>query len=193
MFKDLVKKSRSYRGFDENRTISREELVDLVELTRSTPSAVNLQPLKYYIASEKEQLDVIQPMTNWAKALKNMTIPHEGKCPTGFIIICIDTSICPNISACLMDVGIVAQTMLLGAVEKELGGCMIGNFNKEDVKKNLKLDSKFEPILIVAIGKPDEKIVLTDVHEDGKTTYYRDENDVHYVPKRRLETLIINK
>lgn len=192
MFKELVKKDRSYRGYDENYRVSREEILELVDLTRYTPSAVNRQPLKYYIATDREEVVNIQSMTRWAKSLKNVTLPHEGKGPTGFIVICVDTGICPNIAACLMDVGIVAHTMLLGAVEKGLGGCMIGNFKKREVIHGLNLDKKLEPILIIAVGRPDEKIILTNVGEDGKTTYYRDENDVHYVPKRILKDIIIN-
>ena len=47
-------------------------------------------------------------------------------------------------------------------------------------------------MLIVALGKPDEKVVITDVPKDGDIGYYRDEDDVHYVPKRRLEDIVLN-
>ena len=88
--------------------------------------------------------------------------------------------------------GIVAQTMLLAAVEKGLGGCMIGNYDAGQVKQALGLAEHLAPVLILALGKPDETIVITEVGEDGNVNYYRDENDVHYVPKRSLEDLIIN-
>ena len=69
---------------------------------------------------------------------------------------------------------------------------MIGNFNAGQVKEELQLAEHLAPILIVAFGKPAEKIVLTEVGEDGNTNYYRDENDVHYVPKRKLEDIILS-
>jgi hypothetical protein len=119
-----------------------------------------------------------------------MTLPHPGKEPTAFIVICQDTDIDPNLSRYQRDVGIVAQTMLLAAVETGLGGCMIGNFSAESVHNVLKLDEHIKPLLIVAIGKPDEEVILTDV-VDGKTGYYRDEDDRHYVPKRAVEDMII--
>ena len=89
------------------------------------------------------------------------------------------------------DVGIAAQTILLAAVEKGLGGCMIGSFRKPELKSLLGLSEGIEPNLVVALGKPAEKVILTEVGADGSTAYYRDENDVHYVPKRRLEDIIL--
>lgn len=127
----------------------------------------------------------------WAKGLPDLTLPHPGKEPTVFIVICQDTSIDANLSRFQRDVGIVAQTMLLTAVEMGLGGCMIGNFNAESVHDALGLKEEIRPLLIVAIGKPDEEVILTDV-VDGKTGYYRDEQDRHYVPKRKLEDLVID-
>lgn len=88
--------------------------------------------------------------------------------------------------------GIVAQTMLLAAMEKGLGGCRIGNFGLEKVKEVLELLENLVLVLIVAFGKPDEKIVLAEIEKGQSIKYYRDENDVHYVPKRKLEDIIIS-
>ncbi|MBE5781591.1 MAG: nitroreductase [Clostridiales bacterium] len=193
MLKDLVYKNRSYRGYDESRKITREELLDMVECARLAPSSINMQPLKYYLVHEEEEVKKVQPLTHWARALPQMTLPHQGKHAQGFIIICQDTSVFEAIPRFQKDVGIVAQTILLRAVEMGLGGCMIGNYNAQEVKDTLNLSANLHPVLIVAIGKPDETIVLVDVPEDGNTNYYRDENDVHYVPKRSISDLIINK
>ena len=189
MFKDLVKQNRSYRGYDESRKVTREELLDLVDCARLTPSSVNRQPLRYYLAWEKEKVDRIQSLTKWAAALPDMTLPHPGMRPTAFIVICQDKKLAPT--PFLKDVGIVAQTILLAAVEKGLGGCMIGNYNAKTVQEKLDLPENMEPMLIVAIGKPAEQVVLTEVGEDGNTAYYRDSQDVHYVPKRKLEDVIL--
>ena len=193
MIKDLVQKNRSYRGYDESRKVTREELVNLVECARLAPSSVNMQPLRYYLIHTQEELDLLQPLTNWARALPELTLPHPGHCPTGFVVICQDTNLNPSIPRFQKDIGIVAQTMLLAAVEMGLGGCMIGNYDAGKVKAALNLAENLAPVLIVAIGKPDETIVLTDVGPNGETNYYRDENDVHYVPKRSLDDLIINR
>ena len=191
MFKDLVKKNRSYRGYDENRKISREELMEFVDCARFAPSSVNRQPFKYMLAYTQEDLDKIQPLTGWARALPHMKLPHPGKCPTAFIVICQDTEWDADLNRYIRDVGIVAQTMLLAAVEKGLGGIMIGNFSPEKLAKALELPDNIIPMLIVAFGKPDEQIVLTEVEEGESIQYYRDEQDVHYVPKRKLEDIVL--
>lgn len=191
MLKDLVVANRSYRGFDESYRFTREQLVGYVDLTRYTASSVNAQPLKYYIAYEKDEVDLIQSMTRWARALPNMTLPHDNMHPTGFIIICQDTEISNNLARYQKDIGIVAQTILLQAVEDGLGGCMIGNFTPEEVKEKLSLDEKLEPMLIIALGKPNEKIVITEIENGDSIKYYRDENDTHYVPKRKLDDILI--
>ncbi|MFI3168106.1 MAG: nitroreductase family protein [Bacillota bacterium] len=193
MFIDLVKKNRSYRGYDHSRKITKEELLSLVEMARLTPSSVNAQPLKYYLAYESEEVAVVQKMTKWAKALPELQLPHDGECPTGFIVICQDTKIDSALGRYLKDVGIVAQTMLLGAVEMGLGGCMIGNFPAGEVSKTLGFDDNISPLLIVAIGKPCEEIVMVEIENGESHKYYRDDNDVHYVPKRKLADIVISK
>lgn len=191
MLKELVIKNRSYRGYDPKVRLTKEDLLELVDLTRYTASSVNEQPLRYYIAWEKEEVEQILPLTMWAKALKNIQLPHPGKEPAAFIIICQDMNISSNTTRFQRDVGVVAQTMLLGAVEKGFGGCMIGSFYKPQLKELLNLPEGVEPNLIVALGKPAEKVVLTDVGKDGSTEYYRDAEDIHYVPKRSLKDLVL--
>ena len=190
MLIDLIKANRSYRGYDHSRQISREELLSMVEAARLCPSSVNMQPLRYFLACDPATVATIQSHTHWAKGLPDMHLPHPGKEPTAFIVICQDTSIDANLSRFQRDVGIVAQTMLLTAVEMGLGGCMIGNFNAGSLHDAIGLDEPIHPLLIIAIGKPDEEVILTDV-VNGKTGYYRDELDRHYVPKRKLEDLVI--
>lgn len=191
MMKELVKKSRSYRGYDESRKITREELVALVDCARYAPSSVNRQPFKYLLAYTQEALDQIQPLTGWARALPQMTLPHPGKRPTAFIVICQDTDWDADLKRYLRDVGIVAQTMLLAAVEQGLGGIMIGNFSPEKIAKAMELPEHIVPMLIVALGKPDEQIVLTEMEDGESCDYYRDERDIHYVPKRKLKDIIL--
>ena len=190
MFKDLVMKNRSYRGYDETRKVTKEELLEFVDLTRYTASTTNAQPLKYYIACGEEAAE-IQKLTKWAGALPQLDLPYPGTRPAAFIVICLDEAIAGS-PMFLRDVGIAAQTMLLAAVEKGLGGCMIGSFSKNELKALLQLPEKVEPNLIVAIGKPAEQVVLTDVGPDGSIRYYRDETGtVHYVPKRALQDILL--
>ena len=191
MILELAKKSRSYRGYDESRKLTKEELTYFVDCARFAPSSVNGQPFMYLLANDRDTVDKIQPLTGWARALPQMKLPHEGKCPTAFIVICQNTEWDADLKRYLKDVGIVAQTMLLAAAEKDLGGIMIGNFSPQRISEALALPETIVPMLIVAFGKPDEKIVLTEAGLGESVKYYRDENDVHYVPKRRLSDIII--
>jgi len=130
-------------------------------------------------------------LTGWARALPGKGLPYPGKRPTAFIVICQNTEWEENIARFQKDVGIVAQTMLLAAAEMGLGGIMIGNFSPEKVSLALELPENIVPVLIVAVGKPDETVVLTEAENGQSLNYYRDENDVHYVPKRKLENIIL--
>ena len=191
MLRDLVEKNRSYRGFDESRKVTREELLQMVDVARLVPSGANLQPLRYRLVFEAEEVKGMNALTRWAKALKDMQLPHPGKYPTAYICVCDDLTVCKNPDACRTDVGIAAQTILLQATEQGLGGCMLGNFDRSDVKALLGLPEHLEVVLLLAIGKPDEEITLCDV-QDGQTNYWRDGKDVHYVPKRTLEDIVIS-
>ena len=190
-FKELVLKNRSYRGYDETHRMTREELVELIDYARLTPSAMNGQPFCYYLAWEKEEVDKIQPLTKWGAALPQMTLPHEGKCPTGFIVICQNKEVSENLQQYRTDLGIVTQTMCLGATAKGLGCCMIGNFNGITLRDALGIDEQYMPLLVVAVGKPDETIVIREIEKGESTKYYRDDEDVHYVPKRKLEDILL--
>ena len=185
-FRELVLKNRSTRAFDPERRISREELEQLVDLARLTPSAVNLQPLKYLLSWQEETNALILAHTAWAGLLKDISLPPEGKGPAGYIVICIDTRIAKNAAT---DVGIAAQTILLGAAEKGLSGCMSGAIDPK-LHDLLGLKEQYRISLIVALGRGAEDIRLVETRGND-TAYYR-EGDTHYVPKRPLEEILIN-
>lgn len=192
MFLDLVKQARSHRGFRQNRKVTRQELEHLVECARFTPAARNDQVLKYYLAEKPETVAAIQPLTRWAGALAELHLPRKGAEPVAYIVICLDGSLAENPAPYQRDVGIVAQTMLLAAAEMGLNGCMIGSFAAGELREKLGLPEAIKPQLLLALGEGTDRIVITDVGEDGSTTYYRDAEDIHYVPKRTLEQLILN-
>jgi len=189
--KDLVLKNRSYRGYEGNAKQTREELMALVDHARLMPAAKNAQPLKYFLAYEKEVVDQIQAHTKWAGLLADLNLPFEGTKPTSFIVVLQDTEIEPVLAQFRNDVGIAAATITLAAAEKGLGCCMIGAYSAIGVKEVMQLPDNLSPALVIAIGKPAEKIVLTEA-KNGKVAYYRDEHNTHYVPKRQLEDIIVN-
>ena len=191
-FLEMVKKNRSYRGFDESRRISREELMELVNCARLTPSAANKQPLRYDLIWEAEEVAATLLLTRWAAALPQRHLPDPGKGPTAFVVLLQETEWVKDAAACQRDVGIAAQTLLLAATEKGLGGLMIGNFDRAGLENLRRYPEHLIPQLVIALGKPDERIVLTEAETNGPTSYYRDEQDVHYVPKRRLNDIVLS-
>jgi nitroreductase len=189
MFKDLITKCRSYRRFYEEIKIPTEDLKGLVSLARLTPSTSNSQALKYRLCNTPEETDKVYETLGWAGALPEWDGPEKGERPSAYIVILCDLSLGKNK---LYDDGIAAQTMMLGAVEMGYGGCILGNVQRNRLAEVLGIDSALYSIdLVLALGKPKEEVVIVPIKEDGDIRYYRDENQVHYVPKRGLEDLLV--
>ena len=188
MIRDLVMSNRSFRRFDEEITIERRTLEELIDLARLSASAANLQPLKYTISCGREKNALIFPHLAWAVYLEDWPGPAEGERPTAYIIMLGDTQISKTFGC---DHGIAAQSILLGAAEKGLGGCMIVSVQREQLRKALNIPSQYEILLVLALGKPKETVEIETVGTDNSIKYWRDSNGVHHVPKRPIEQIII--
>lgn len=188
MIRELITRNRSFRRFDESVKISSEAIAQWIDLARLSGSARNAQPLKYAVVSSAEMCARIFPHLGWAGYLKDWKGPVEGERPVAYIVVLKDKEIADN-HYC--DDGIAMQSILLGAVEAGYGGCMIGSVNKNKVSEILQLADHLEVLWVIALGKPVEEVVLDTAGRDIK--YWRDENQVHHVPKRPLEDLIVCK
>ena len=187
MLKELILKNRSYRRFYQDFQISKGALKELVDLARLCPSAANLQILRFMLINSKEESEKVFSCLGWAGYLKDWDGPKQGEKPSAFIVILSNR---PDWAYIKSDVGIVSQSILLGAVEMGLGGCMFGSVQKDKLRKSFSIPEEYEIQLVIALGKPKEKIVIEEVKGDD-IKYWRDENDVHHVPKRKLEDLIL--
>ena len=188
MIKDLVLKNRSYRRFYQETAIELETLRELVDLARLSASGGNIQPLKYILSCDPEKNALIFPHLRWAAYLKDWPGPPEGEMPSAYIIILGDKNISAQFGC---DYGIAAQSILLGATEKGLGGCMIATIRREELRRDLEIPANYEILLAIALGKPKEIVVLETVGPDGDIKYWRDEEGKHHVPKRPLDEIII--
>jgi nitroreductase len=186
--KDLIKANRSRRRFDPRIAVEAATLRELVDLARLSASGANLQPLKYYLSCQSGTNSAIFSNLSWAGYLKDWEGPSEDERPTAYIVILGDGRIKKSFGA---DPGIAAQSILLGAAEKGLGGCIVGSIKRDALQKALCLPDHFEILLVIALGKPAETVVVEDVGPDGDIRYWRDENEVHHVPKRSLDDLIV--
>lgn len=186
--KKLIEKTRSSRRFDEKVKITRRKLLSLVDLARLSPCARNQQALKFKLSYDREKNNRIFPALAWAGALKDWKGPEEGERPSAYIIILGDTRVSSDFGP---DHGIAAHSILLGASEMGLGGCMIGMIDRNLLRRNLGIPARYKILLVVALGKPSEQVALEELKKGQSTDYYRDENGVHHVPKRKMEDLII--
>ena len=187
-FESLVRKNRSIRRFYQNNKISKKALFSLVNLARLSPSAGNLQPLRYKLSNSTKTNNLIFPTLNWANYLREWSGPKIGERPAAYIIILADPTISKFVA---YDCGIASQSITLGAASIGLGACNIASINKDVLRKSLSISVVYEILLVIALGKPREKIIL----EEAKLSYFkyfRDNKDNHHVPKGQLKEIIID-
>lgn len=182
MLSKLIQKNRSYRRFDQTIKISSEQILSFINLARLSPSARNQQSLKYFVSNNEKTNHTIFTNLAWAGFLKDWNGPEEGQKPTAYIIITNDTNIAKNH---FCDEGIACQSILLGAVEQGLGGCIFGAINRSQLQKQLDIDTQLEILYVIALGKPIEVVVIETIEHDNYK-YWRDDNNIHHVPKRNI-------
>ena len=180
----LLHRNRSYRGYDPSRTVTREELMKMVEATTMVPSGKNQQALRYRLVTADES-DKVLPLIRLGGALPELHLPFPGTEPRAFLVIC---STIPENPVLDIDLGIAAQSLLLKAVEMGLNGIIIRAFDPKKMQEALGL--ALVPLLVIAIGKGAENIFLKPVDAGDSLTYYR-KDGVHFVPKLKVEDLLI--
>jgi nitroreductase len=185
----IAETNRSYRRFIQSHQISDRELLKFVNLARLSASGANLQPLKFILSNTEEKNQKIFPTLSWAGYLKEWSGPVEGEKPSAYIVILGDTTLANSFQ---YDAGIASQSILLGAAERGLGGCLIGSIKKDSLREALSIPEGYEILLVIALGKPGEKVVIENLAPDGDIKYWRDESDLHHVPKRGLGELILD-
>ncbi len=188
----LVTRNRTYRRFYEDAPIAIATLRELVDLARLSASAANRQPLRYILSTDRETNAEIFPTLAWAGYLKDWPGPEEGERPAAYIVVLADTAL--SLSAYVgVDHGLAVQNILLGAVERGLGGCIIGSVKRDQLRQALAIPERYEILVVLALGKPKETVVVEEIGPDGDIKYWRDAEGVHHVPKRRLTDLIIGE
>jgi nitroreductase len=189
MLKDLILKNRSYRRFHQNEKISVEQLRNWIDLARNSASARNSQSLKYILSTDESLNAQIFEQLAWAGYLTTWKGPDEGERPLAYIVLLHDTLVSGNY---FCDDGIAMQSILLGATEDGFGGCIIHSVNRNKLREILNLSEQYEILYVLALGKPKETVVLEEMNE-GDVKYWRDENEVHHVPKRGLDEIILKE
>ena len=182
MLRDLVVKNRSYRRFHQDVPMELETLRELIDLARLSPSAANRQALKFIISNDPQKNALIFPN------LRIDNDPVEGERPSAYVIILHDKRIQ---AWAHVDLGIAAQTIHLGVVEKGFGGVMVANIDKDGLRKALDIPADFEILLVLALGKPNEEMVIETMGADGSLQQWWDDKRARHVIKRSLDDIIV--
>ncbi len=180
----LLERNRSHRAFDASFRVREDQLRRIIEVATKVPSARNQQVLRFRPVLADEASKIL-PHIRLGGALPELKLPVAGTEPNAFVVICSTVEMSHYVS---VDLGIVAQSMLLQAVEIGLNGICIGAFDAKAVKEELGLPC--EPLLVLAIGRGKDNIRLTEISAEENHNYYR-QDGVHYVPKVRVEDLIL--
>ncbi|MBN1966637.1 MAG: nitroreductase family protein [Anaerolineae bacterium] len=188
MLKELVTKCRSYRRFHQDAPVSEATLRELVDLARLSASGANRQPLKYMLSADPLRNALIFPSLGWAGYLRDWPGPAEGERPSAYVIVLHDKGVAPSFGC---DHGIASQSILLGAVDKGLGGCIIASVKREELRSVLAIPERYDIIHVIALGKPKEQVMIEEMLPDGDFKYWRDADGVHHVPKYRLDDIIV--
>ena len=181
----LLLHNRSYRGFVKEHVVHRRQLDAMIAVNTRVASSVNLQRLRFRPVVKGPEADLVNKHIRMGRGLPHLQLPFPGTEPEAFIVVCSTVAENPGID---IDLGISLQSMLLKAVEMGLGGLIIRNFDREPLREALALP--FEPVCVLAVGKPAERIELVPVHEGEDLGYYR-RDGIHYVPKLTAEDLTI--
>jgi len=188
-FHALLRKSRSYRRFDEGEKMPLSLLREFVANVRLTPSPANLQPLKFVLVNRESTGKRLFKHLKWAAYLSDWQGPEEGERPTAYIVMLGNRSMSMHIG---WDYGIALQTIMLSATERGFGGCAIAACDKEKIRTMLDIPPEYEIAVVIALGKPIEKVAIDEVVR-GDIKYWRDEAGVHHVPKRSVDDLILKE
>ena len=186
MFLNLVKRARSIRRYDPAKPVGSDALRGFVEAARLTPSAGNLQRLRYLAVTDRDEVLTLTREVKWAGYLSDWDGPTEEEAPTAYLLLLspADTGVSK------IDVGIAAETILLAAAEAGVGGCMILNFPQKELTERYRLAGKYGIELVISLGAPAEKVEIEEM-KSGDVRYYRDETGLHHVPKRSLDEIFL--
>ncbi len=188
ILRELLETNRSVRRFDTSRSIARDTILKLVELTRYCASGRNAQPIRYRIIDNADSCNRLFPLLAWAGYYTDWSGPSETERPVAYLIQCLDTEITANQ---LCDDGLQLEAITLGATALGLNACIIKAFNAGKLSEEMDLPARYRPLYVVALGYAAEKTRIVEMPADGDFKYFRNTADEQCVPKRSLKELII--
>jgi len=187
-FEEIINKRRTIRRFKQDQ-ISKKILKKLINYARVAPMGSNIQSLEFITISDPKIREQVFPLVNWAASLpKKERSPEEGRRPTAYIIVLVNTKIKKNAD---FDVGAAVENILLGAVNHGLGSCWMGSINREKIRELLSIPGHYDIKHVISLGVPDEQSFMESYKNSFK--YWKDENGDMHVPKKALKDIILKE
>lgn len=186
---NLLEWRRTYRKFDENKLISKEDIDDILNSIKFASCANNRQYLRFISVENKAKVLEIFENTKWAASLpNNIGRPKEGERPVYFIAILSDEEKKLRFNG--IDEGLVISNLTLLAAEKGIGSCIIGSVNDKKMREILNYEYNYSCDLVVAFGYPKVKSSIKEIDAGEDQAYYLDEDGNYIVPKYKIKDLV---
>lgn len=182
---ELIKSRRSIRQF-QPKAIEKNILLDCIDAARAAPSAANLQPLRYILVTEREQVEYIFPLLRWAGYIQPHGNPKPGQRPTAYLIVLIDEEIGETWK--YHDVGAAVENFMLAAWSYGIGSCWLASVDRETLRSFYQIPAKYTIDTVVALGYPAETPQLEA--SDETVRYWQDSDGRLHVPKRTVEAIV---
>jgi nitroreductase len=179
---------RTIRKFKQT-SVPVDVLKKLVNAGRLAPSAGNLQPLEYFIATDKSMKVKIFSTLSWARYIKPEGNPQKGEEPSAYIIVLVNNKIANN-AYFKYDIGASVENIIITALEEGIGCCWIASFNKNKLSEILKIPNDYSIDCVIALGYPLENPTFEDIEKDETIIYHKDSEGRLHIPKRKLEDII---
>ena len=160
-FADIYKDRYSVRSFS-NAKVESEKLERIIESVRRSPTALNRQPYKLYVAQTEEGLDKV----------KRAMAPDYGQ-PVVFIVCSQRNNVWKNRYSgqdnILQDIGIIGATILYAAENEGLGSCYVCNFDPKVLQSELNLEAEVVPECLIFVGYPSDSAAPSERHSIRRT------------------------
>ena len=186
---NLLEWRRSYRKFDENKLISKDDIGEILNSIKFVSCANNRQYLRFISVENKDKVLEIFDNTKWAASLpNNMGRPKEGERPVYFIAILSDEDKKLRFNG--IDEGLVISNLTLVAAEKGIGSCIIGSVNDKKMREILNYEYNYSCDVVIAFGYPKVKSTIKEIDLEEDQSYYLDEDGNYLVPKYKINDIV---
>jgi nitroreductase len=150
---DAIKQRRSIRTF-KNQPLPKSTVEALLEAAHLAPSAGNIQPWAFVVASTAETKRALSHGAYQQKDLEEAPV---------VLVVCADENAAVERYGergrslyCIQDTAAAIQNILLTACSLGLGTCWIGAFKEEEISRVINAPKGVRPVALIPVGYPNE-------------------------------------